>query len=365
MSVNNKVISRDTEQDLVLAPTAYWHLCLKPKLDKVLRGKVAQNRYVRCDDTTVIASVAHRSKRDLTKRFDNIDIDWSVVEKQMIGWGELFRSGRKLRVTVSFNYIDSHPQSTGTTKRGAKRGSSATQRMLADRTAQLDAEEDNSGEPSIWRDVYAVMRCPGPPCDKGPHCFRDPFGKKHYPLRTHHLRALVNFVEQGNVLQSQNDVPEFIREQLVAEEHQRLERQPHPQPSSAPTPFPPITIQNVLPSSHQSSSTAGSVDSSTPPVAYSFSFSSLDIPGALDVAVRLYSEWQQSNVTDASWKMDIQTACDVAIDDGLDLEQIYTDNDPDFFIRNGVKKRGVARRFVRDIPKFAKRQKQSHDAELE
>ena len=81
MSVNNKVISRDTEQDLVLAPTVYWHLCLKPKLNKVLRGKVAQNRYVRCDDTTVIASVAHRSERDFTKRFDNIDIDWSVVEK--------------------------------------------------------------------------------------------------------------------------------------------------------------------------------------------------------------------------------------------------------------------------------------------
>ena len=80
---------------------------------------------------------------------------------------------------------------------------------------------------------------------------------------------------------------------------------------------------------------------------------------------RIPGEWQQSNVTDASWKMDIQTACDVAIDDGLDLEQIYTDNDPDFFIRNGVKKRGVARRFVHDIPKFAKRQKQSHDAELE
>ena len=113
----------------------------------------------------------------------------------MIGWGELFRSSRKLRVTVSFNYIDSHPQSTGTTKRGAKRGSSATKRMLADRTGQLDAEEGNSGEPSIWRDIYAVMRYPSPPYDKGPYYFRDPFGKKYYSLRTHHLRALVNYVE--------------------------------------------------------------------------------------------------------------------------------------------------------------------------
>jgi hypothetical protein len=97
------------------------------------------------------------------------------------------------------------------------------------------------------------------------------------------------------------------------------------------------------------------VDSSTPPVEYSSNFSSLDIPGTLDVAVRLYSEWQQSNVTDVSWKIDIQKACDVAIDDGLDLEQIYMDSNPDSFIKKGVMKRGVARRFVRDIPKFAKR----------
>jgi hypothetical protein len=34
VSVNNKVISRATEQDQVLAPTAYWYDYLKPKLDK-------------------------------------------------------------------------------------------------------------------------------------------------------------------------------------------------------------------------------------------------------------------------------------------------------------------------------------------
>ena len=46
--------------------------------------------------------------------------------------------------------------------------------------------------------------------------------------------------------------------------------------------------------------------------------------------------------------MGFQKACDVALDDELDLEQVYEDQDPDFFIRSGVK-RGVARRFVRYI----------------
>ena len=125
VSVNKKVISRDTDQDLVLAPTAYWHESLKPSLEELLRSKVAHNRPIRCDDTTVVASVNDRSERDLTKRFNSTNIDWSVIEKQLLGWGELFRSGKKLRLSISFKYVDSQP-STDITKRGSKRGSSAT-----------------------------------------------------------------------------------------------------------------------------------------------------------------------------------------------------------------------------------------------
>lgn len=33
--LNNKVVSRDTEQDVVLAPGIYWHLCLKTKVEKL------------------------------------------------------------------------------------------------------------------------------------------------------------------------------------------------------------------------------------------------------------------------------------------------------------------------------------------
>lgn len=104
--VNGRIVSKDTEQDLVLAPMAYWHMFLKPKLEKLLRKKLAQNRSVRCDETNVVVSVTGRFERDLIKRFDDIDIDWSIVEKQLLVWGELFRSGKKLRVDLSFNYLD-------------------------------------------------------------------------------------------------------------------------------------------------------------------------------------------------------------------------------------------------------------------
>jgi len=88
-----------------------------------------------------------------------------------------------------------------------------------------------------------------------------------------------------------------------------------------------------------------------------------DIPEPLDMAVGVYSEWQQSRVVDEIRKADIQKACNLALDDGLDLEQIYEDQDPGFFIRKGVK-RGVARHFVADIERWVKRYKSSHDVEL-
>jgi hypothetical protein len=159
------------------------------------------------------------------------------------------------------SYVDSRPP-TGTTKRGTKRGSSATQNVLR-LCSTVGCGKDSDGHPSIWRQVYALMQCPGPPCDLGPHCWISPIGKKYYKLRTHHLRALIGFVEQGNSLQSHDDVPDHTREQLVAEEQQRLARQPNA-PANAPTPLPPINITNMLPSSHQPS-IAGSVDSTGPP----------------------------------------------------------------------------------------------------
>ncbi|KAH0533761.1 hypothetical protein FGG08_007572 [Glutinoglossum americanum] len=80
VSVNNRVISKDMEQDLVLVPTAYRHNVLKSKLEGLLRKKVAQNRRVRCDDTSVTVSVTDRAECDLIKIFDDLNIDWSIVE---------------------------------------------------------------------------------------------------------------------------------------------------------------------------------------------------------------------------------------------------------------------------------------------
>jgi hypothetical protein len=61
VTVNNRIMSKDTEQNVVLAPSAYWGLFLQPKLEKLLCKKLAENRPVKFEDTNVVVSVTERS----------------------------------------------------------------------------------------------------------------------------------------------------------------------------------------------------------------------------------------------------------------------------------------------------------------
>jgi hypothetical protein len=134
VTLNNKLLAKDTEPDLVLAPRFYWSLFLRDKLEKLLQKKLPPSKRVACEDTNVVVSVTERSKRDLTKRFDEMDVNWFLVERQLSQWSESFRAGRKLRVDVSFNYVEIGQPAPTAAKRGGKRGyPSSTQQMLAER----------------------------------------------------------------------------------------------------------------------------------------------------------------------------------------------------------------------------------------
>jgi hypothetical protein len=81
----------------------------------------------------------------------------------------------------------------------------------------------------------------------------------------------------------------------------------------------------------------------------------LDIHGFLDVAVEEYSDWQQSRVRREDQKNEIRKLCNIALDHGLDLQQLYDDQDPGFFVKEGVKV-GIARRFISDIQCWVQQQ---------
>lgn len=167
------------------------------------------------------------------------------------------------------------------------------------------------------------------------------------------MKTLVKYVDQGGVIEIHDDIPDSLREQLYAEENQRLERRKKSSDNPANGSIcPPINI-NVLPAQSQVSmpTPAGTdITLSTP----SSHIDSIVIPGCLDIAVNNYTIWHQSRMSSEAFKENIQKARDVALESCLDLKQIFEDQDPGFFVKQGVKV-GVARRFVNDISHWVKR----------
>lgn len=339
VKVNNRFRWEDTIKNVTLTPSAYWPSVLRSKLENVLQERIPRSRRVRSDGTLVVMSVNDRKHKNEKFWFKSLDIDWTAVEEQLITWGKLHTRGKELRVIITFNYTEDDNLFRSAPGRGEKRGkSSVTKRMLGERDAQLDAEEHVSGEQSIWRAVYSLMRCPLPSCHLGPHCWQDPHGKKHYQLRTHHLKRLIAYVDAGGVLECQDDVPDAVREELYMEEQQKMEHsQSKNNTSLTPGNCPPININFI---GGQSSIQPAAVDcipqSEMSSHQKQHRFILLTIDGPRDVAVKEYSAWQETNVIDENLRAQFQLACDVTLANGLDLEQIHEDQNPEFFVQEGI-----------------------------
>jgi hypothetical protein len=136
---------------------------------------------------------------------------------------------------------------------------------------------------------------------------------------------------------------------LYAEEDRRHKKRDKLPGNSAICPS--INI-NVLPTGSSQQSVPTPTNDALP--AKAGCAKSIIVHGLLDVAVDEYIEWQQSRVSNETFRDNIIKARDVTIENCLDLMQVYEDQDPCFFVKHGVKV-GAARRFVRDIGLWVKR----------
>jgi hypothetical protein len=156
LTVNRRIIAKQTENDLVVAPSDFWTEELFSKIADIVKST---GKSCEADATTIAIYVNDRSEHDITKRFAKLDIDWLVIERQLQTWSHLLRIGKKLRINVSFNYMESN-----------KAGRGATAAALAERNTRVDAEQAVSGGPDAWRRVYSLMRGPVSPW---PYCWQD------------------------------------------------------------------------------------------------------------------------------------------------------------------------------------------------
>ena len=255
--------------------------------------------------------------------------------------------GNKNRVLIAFNYgHDEDDQARPATRRVEKRGRvSATSRMLAEREAHIDAEEEATGRPSTWSVVYDRMRCVIRSCPLiSDWCWGEPKDKKHYKLRAPHLERLIDHVDEGGSLNDYDDDPSDIRRDLILESPTGMKSKKGSDVTTGLS-YPPINI-NVLPAQTAHASPAALLPSR--PVSHEIHV----IPGPREQAVREYCNWLESRANDKDYKADFRKICQVTLDNRLDLELILDDPDAGFFVSRGIQI-GTARRFLRDIIEWA------------
>lgn len=172
------------------------------------------------------------------------------------------------------------------------------------------------------------------------------------------MKALVKYVEQGGILETHDDVPDTIRDQLYAEERQRMEKRQKVPDLSTRSSYPPINI-NVAPTQSSQPGINSKDHTKTAPLVQP----DLDIPGPIEVAVEEYTNWHLENVSTDNFKENIRKARDIVLDNCLDLGQLHNPKiGPEFFVKEGVKI-GVAHRFVNDTNKWLKQCKRKRVAE--
>jgi len=126
-----------------------------------------------------------------------------------------------LCLDISFIYKEATPTVAVRTQQTTRRGG-VTALQLAER-AELLEEQEAAGQTTVWKEVYSLMRCTGPPC-QGTYCWRDPENWRHYKLDTSVLTKLVDYAEEGNTVRTHGDVPPWIRELIYAKDQRDSER---------------------------------------------------------------------------------------------------------------------------------------------
>jgi hypothetical protein len=356
LRINNKRAGGATVKDLVVAPSEYWNERLKGALEEMLQAEKKKNLRARYESAELTVSVNERNQSDLEQFESTKNIKWNPVEKQLCKWSNLLRIGKKLTIDIVFAYrTDDDAVSTPASRKGDKRGRvSTTRKQLAECDAYIADEEERTGRPSCWDHVYEQMRCRVSSCPLGSDwCWVNPRDKRHDKLTGRFLTRLTEYVEDGGKLDGHDDVPDDIQKDLIAQSQGRTASK---KSQGVEMPYHPINI-NVLPPQPGARESSGGATPPQHPATINHSV----IPGP--GAVRDYCKWLESRATEEAYRADIRKACQVTLENLMDLELIMGAQNPGFFTNKGIKE-GTALRFIRDIPEWSGLQGDTRGSEM-
>jgi hypothetical protein len=329
-----KKLGGETRKDLVVAPSDYWQKSLKQAVENTLQTTRKRHQRVEHESTTIKVWVKDKSQFPLEIFYPSnaTDIDWSPVQAQLCKWSNLVRVGKKPIITIAFKYQQIDDPVSSTSKGKKRRRVTATTTMLAEREADIAAEEEMSGRPCSWNLVYELMRCDVRSCQlNSDWCWEDPQDGKHYKLREPHIERLIDYVDNDGKLEGHGDVPRDIRRDLIRESQTGRRSKKANSPANG-SPYHPVNI-HVLPAPTQQALMAA--PSPTRPS----TVESLLVPGPREQAVRSYCKWLELKATEDDYKADFRRICQVTLENLLDLDLIAQSSDRQFLI-NFYRERG-------------------------
>ena len=93
LMIKHTTKAKETEQDLVIAPSEYWEKCLRRKINGLVHPKKC-NQWVRLEDMSIVVSINHHNQGPLEKLYNYTNIDWKPVERQLCKWSNLVHMGQ-------------------------------------------------------------------------------------------------------------------------------------------------------------------------------------------------------------------------------------------------------------------------------
>ncbi|KAH8652835.1 hypothetical protein BGZ61DRAFT_468434 [Ilyonectria robusta] len=345
LSVKNREQAGESELDIVISPHKFWKHVLRPKVTVASANKPWKEV-----ETKLVLSVTDRKTANIRKRFSKLVVDWLFVEKQLQEWSKFLNDGKRITITVTFYYqcVD-----TGKPGRGG---------ATANQEAELEARTAGLGRGACIRKAYTLMRCPGPPCTKGDHCWQN--GGNHYQLQPHHVRMLADHLQSGKVLNGHDDVPDNFRRLVLDDERERQEREQKEREKQREkeqrrkrrrrdSDGSSVSITAV----HCHRCATGDLD--TPKMVFPTS-PLLEFDLSREDAVTAYSVWQRSQVSTEEQKESYDSAQELTLAHCFDLDMLASNQERmyRFYKKHGIPE-GVVWRYVCDVRSWVKQRERA------